>query len=80
MAEIDVVRAWKSDSYRGAQTEDKLADLPDNPAGISELNEAELMNVGGGGTPAAAAIHSWFALLRRLLRPSLVGLGINAGF
>jgi len=60
MTQIDVVRAWKSDVYRGTLTEDQLAMMPAHPAGIAELSEAELMDANGGGTPTFA-VYSFLA-------------------
>src|SRR5438874_6904748 len=50
---LDIIRAWKDEEYRATLTEAERAALPKNPAGIVELNAADLGSVGAGGpTPA----------------------------
>jgi mersacidin/lichenicidin family type 2 lantibiotic len=48
MSRIDVVRAWKDEEYRRSLSETERAALPDNPAGLLDVVEAELQQVGGG--------------------------------
>jgi mersacidin/lichenicidin family type 2 lantibiotic len=36
VSNLDVIRAWKDEEYRLNLSEDQLAALPDNPAGIVE--------------------------------------------
>lgn len=45
---LDVVRAWKDPKYRASLSEDELAGLPLNPAGVIEINDAELGGAHGG--------------------------------
>ena len=56
MSNVDVVRAWKDETYRNSLSEAERAALPPNPAGEIELAEADLSSVvagaskpGGGG-------------------------------
>ncbi|MER8006579.1 mersacidin/lichenicidin family type 2 lantibiotic [Streptomyces sp. NPDC094149] len=42
------VRAWEDPEYRNTLSAGELADLPDNPAGVIELTDAELGKVLGG--------------------------------
>jgi mersacidin/lichenicidin family type 2 lantibiotic len=42
------VRAWEDPEYRNSLSAAELADLPENPAGIIELTDAELGQVLGG--------------------------------
>lgn len=44
----DIFRAWKDSSYRESLSEEELAQLPANPAGESELSEADLKEIAGG--------------------------------
>jgi mersacidin/lichenicidin family type 2 lantibiotic len=44
----DIIRAWKDEEYRLSLTEEQRALLPDNPAGLLELSEADLESVQGG--------------------------------
>jgi mersacidin/lichenicidin family type 2 lantibiotic len=52
MAQIDVIRAWKDQQYRQSLDEAERNQLPDNPAGIVELSDADLDTVFGMGTYA----------------------------
>jgi mersacidin/lichenicidin family type 2 lantibiotic len=45
---MDIIRAWKDEEYRMSLTEEQRALLPDNPAGLLELSEADLECVEGG--------------------------------
>ena len=47
MSNIDVIRAWKDEIYRAGLNEDELAALPENPAGLVELNHTDLSGVVG---------------------------------
>jgi mersacidin/lichenicidin family type 2 lantibiotic len=48
MSNVDVIRAWKDEDYRRSLTPDQLSALPDNPAGMVELDEQALdLSVGG---------------------------------
>lgn len=48
---VDLIRAWKDESYRETLTPEQQAALPANPAGAIELNEEELASVDGAITP-----------------------------
>lgn len=47
MTEIDIIRAWKDAAYRNSLSESERALLPENPAGLIELSDADLMVAGG---------------------------------
>ncbi len=47
MSRIDIIRAWKDEAYRQGLSEAQRAALPANPAGMSELTEAEAAAVEG---------------------------------
>lgn len=47
---LDVVRAWKDPKYRAGLSADELAGLPAHPAGIIDLEDADLGNSHGGTT------------------------------
>lgn len=47
MSRVDVIRAWKDSEYRGSLSESELALLPENPAGMVELSDADLLMAGG---------------------------------
>ena len=45
---IDIKRAWIDPEYRATLSPDDLGRLPPNPAGETELTDAELNGVTGG--------------------------------
>lgn len=53
MKKVDIVRAWKDESYRQTLTQEELAQLPEHPSGLIELTNSDLAEVkgayGGGG-------------------------------
>lgn len=60
MFDFDVVRAWKDAKYRRSLTPDQLARMPEHPAGMVELNDAELESAGGargGGQVLTTAMN-----------------------
>lgn len=48
MSNEDIIRAWKDEGYRNSLSITDLAQIPDNPAGLIELTDAEMILVGGG--------------------------------
>ena len=48
---LDLIRAWKDESYREGLTSHERALLPQNPAGAIELTEDELASIDGGMLP-----------------------------
>jgi mersacidin/lichenicidin family type 2 lantibiotic len=56
---LDIVRAWKDETYRQSLGEDMLNELPANPAGEMELSDACLATIyGGNDKPKLLAIIS----------------------
>jgi mersacidin/lichenicidin family type 2 lantibiotic len=49
MPNVDIIRAWKDEEYRLSLTDAERAMLPENPAGLIELEEEELKAVFGAG-------------------------------
>lgn len=47
MSQLDIVRAWKDQEYCESLSETERASLPQNPAGVYELTDAELSGAGG---------------------------------
>lgn len=47
MNKSDVIRAWKDPLFRATLTDGERALLPDHPAGLVELPEAELKAASG---------------------------------
>ncbi len=56
MTQQQVVKAWKNPEFRASLSEAQRNALPANPAGLVELNEKELMEVGGGTTLLCVAV------------------------
>ncbi len=50
MSTQDIIRAWKDADYNASLSDAQRAALPDNPAGPSELTDADLAET-AGGTP-----------------------------
>ncbi len=48
MSNIDIIRAWKDEEYRNSLSEEQRNQLPENPAGISELSDEEMETFMGG--------------------------------
>src|SRR5262245_43052468 len=48
MRKENIVRSWKDEDYRMSLSDDQQALLPDNPAGLIELADAELDGIAGG--------------------------------
>jgi mersacidin/lichenicidin family type 2 lantibiotic len=48
MSKLDIVRAWKDEEYCESLTATQRASLPQNPAGVIELTDAQLSAAGGG--------------------------------
>ena len=50
MSKPDIIRAWKDEEYFNTLSESERSLLPQNPAGIVELTEQDLLQVEGGTT------------------------------
>lgn len=48
MSYEDIIRAWKDEDYRMSLSKEERAQLPENPAGLIDLMDAEMSMVGGG--------------------------------
>lgn len=48
MSYLDIIRAWKDEEYRLSLSEEQRAVLPEHPAGLIELEDADLDNAAGG--------------------------------
>ncbi len=48
MSNLDIIRAWKDEHYRETLSTGEQAQLPENPAGVIELDDAELDSVNAG--------------------------------
>ncbi len=48
MKSFEIVRSWKDEEYRRTFRDEQRAALPENPAGLYELSDAEIGAVVGG--------------------------------
>ncbi|MBA3711874.1 MAG: mersacidin/lichenicidin family type 2 lantibiotic [Pyrinomonadaceae bacterium] len=48
MSHLNIIRAWKDEEYRLSLSEEQRALLPEHPAGLIELNDADLNQAAGG--------------------------------
>jgi mersacidin/lichenicidin family type 2 lantibiotic len=46
--DIDIIRAWKDEEYRNSLSEEQRSQLPENPAGMVELPDADMERIAGG--------------------------------
>ena len=44
----EIIRAWKDNNFRDSLSEEQRAQLPANPAGLVEIDDAQLLQVAGG--------------------------------
>jgi mersacidin/lichenicidin family type 2 lantibiotic len=51
MSQENIIRAWKDADFRSSLSEKERALLPENPAGLVELTDAELNAAAGGLRP-----------------------------
>jgi mersacidin/lichenicidin family type 2 lantibiotic len=48
MSHEDIIRAWKDEDYRNSLSEEQRSQLPENPAGMVELPDADMERIAGG--------------------------------
>jgi mersacidin/lichenicidin family type 2 lantibiotic len=48
MTNIDVIRSWKDEAYRMSLSETERSQLEENPAGVIQLDIAQIAGVAGG--------------------------------
>ncbi|AFZ34789.1 hypothetical protein Sta7437_1219 [Stanieria cyanosphaera PCC 7437] len=48
MSNQDIIRAWKDENYWNSLSEEQRSQLPENPAGITELIDIEMETIAGG--------------------------------
>ena len=51
MSEKDIIRAWKDEEYMQSLSESERAAMPENPAGVIELDDSDLDSAAGGNEP-----------------------------
>ena len=63
MSKIDVIRAWKDAEYRNSLSAAERAQLPENPAGLIEVGQAELVAIDGGTGTMTGCPDKTFTIL-----------------
>src|SRR5205809_1106476 len=69
MNRLDIVRAWKDEEYRSSLSDAERAALPENPAGMVEMHDAQLEGAAGGMQPAGIHTNRLFCGPRTALCP-----------
>jgi mersacidin/lichenicidin family type 2 lantibiotic len=55
MTPDEIVGSWKNEDYRLSLSVDEQALLPENPAGLIELSDQELLGIDGGTSTLSIA-------------------------
>lgn len=58
MKNVDIIRAWKDESYRNNLTADQISQLPANPAGNLSEEQLKMISGGCGGISRTAKLCS----------------------
>jgi mersacidin/lichenicidin family type 2 lantibiotic len=72
MTQENIIQAWRDAEYRASLTAAERAQLPEHPAGLVELSDADLDAVSGGPDPQPRStspyclIHPTYAYWRTL--------------
>ncbi|NJR66509.1 MAG: mersacidin/lichenicidin family type 2 lantibiotic [Leptolyngbyaceae cyanobacterium CRU_2_3] len=61
MSHENIIQAWKDESFRNSLSDDLQALLPENPAGLVQLTDAELGTAAGGFNSCVAGTKTRFA-------------------
>lgn len=56
MTTNQIVRSWKDEDYRLSLKSEELSLITDNPAGLIELTDSELLGVEGGSDTLAVCL------------------------
>jgi mersacidin/lichenicidin family type 2 lantibiotic len=59
MSHENIIRAWKNEGFRQSLSEKERALLPEHPAGLVELADADLNAVAGGASPRTNVLCSY---------------------
>jgi mersacidin/lichenicidin family type 2 lantibiotic len=54
----NIIHAWKSESFRNSLSDEERALLPENPAGLIELTNAQLDQAAGGIWSSISQCHT----------------------
>lgn len=80
MSHLDVIRAWKDEEYRLSLSEAEQALLPENPAGLIELADADLVDVsaavgGAGGAGGAGGPGCFLSICQHTICSVTIVIG-----
>jgi mersacidin/lichenicidin family type 2 lantibiotic len=56
MTQQQIIRAWKDPEFRASLSDAERGALPAHPAGLVEMNDADMMEVSGGTTVICVTI------------------------
>jgi mersacidin/lichenicidin family type 2 lantibiotic len=62
MSTEKIIRAWKDPKYRETLNPEERAMVPEHPAGLVELSDAELGDVSGGGLKLGDVLGNLFGI------------------
>ena len=66
MKRENIIRAWKDAAYRASLSEAERAHLPENPAGLIELDDSALAGAAGLARPTNPT-YTWVCTLRTMM-------------
>ena len=56
MTQQQIIRAWKDPEFRASLSDAERTALPAHPAGLVEMNDADMMDVSGGTTAICVSV------------------------
>jgi mersacidin/lichenicidin family type 2 lantibiotic len=56
MTQQQIIRAWKDPEFRASLSDAERTALPAHPAGLVEMNDADMMDVSGGTTVVCVSV------------------------
>jgi mersacidin/lichenicidin family type 2 lantibiotic len=54
----EIVKSWKDEDYMNALSAAEQALLPENPVGLMELSDEDLLGINGGSAPMSVVVAS----------------------
>jgi mersacidin/lichenicidin family type 2 lantibiotic len=60
MTTNEIVRSWKDEGYRLSLNSAEQALIPDNPAGLIELTDEDLLGIEGGTDTVVVCVYSLY--------------------
>ena len=77
MSQLDVIRAWKDEEYRLSLSDAERATLPDHPAGLIELSDADLFEAAGGTTSEPCLVTAIITAISAVTKLASCSLNCN---